>query len=963
MRFQQIGYALVFVFGAAAVAQSTACGESEEGGGSSGGSGGSGGSSPTSNGGGGSTGNGGNGSTSSTTVGSSGSGGGSSSSSSSSGEPASSSSSSSSSSSGAVSSTSSSSSSSSSGGPPSCGVAPTLSGAACILPESITSNTTLGSACQPWHITSNGTTVADPTDPILTIDPCVTIEVDPGGYLRIGGSNPGGIVAVGTASQHILLTDSAVSPAAGDWGPVVLDSQLDSSSSLGFVDFEYGGQNSSYGYAAPATIEVVNANAVKVSLHDLTLTHNLSNGISMRGQTSPGVGFAASSKNITINDWGAGKSPIVLADADAVATVPAAGLWTGANGTSGQVEITGTTVDASVTWPTLPIPYLLDGYLTVGGTGTTTATLTIAPGNTVEFLAGHGAGVTVGGSGSPGGLVAVGTASQPINFTSSAALNGGSPVPGDWGPLCLYDQLAAGASLGFANFNYGGATGGCGYDSADATIMVYNTATFRVTMHDLTLKNNLNNGISLQGQASPGVGFDSNSGNLTIEDWGAGKSPIVFGDGDAVSTAPVIGLWTGPRTLGGHPTGQIELTGTTIDATGTWPTSPIPYLIDTELTVVGTGNVAPTLTIAPGNTIAFKPQSGARLVVGGSSPGGGIVAVGTASQHIVFTSDAALTGGSPVAGDWGPLGLGDQLVAGSSIGFADFNYGGANYGVDYNGTYATIMAYSATTTNVSLHDLTLTNNLNNGISLYGQTSQGVGFDSTSKNLTINDWGTGLSPIVLGSADAASTVPSSLVTGASGTSGWVEVAGNTVDITETWPAIPIPYLIDNSLSIEGAGSYVATLTIAAPNTLEFKLNGAIEVDPSNAGRGNLIAVGSTNQPITFTSSSATPVAGDWEGIQIEVTAAGAAGTQIENCVISFAGNGLCDCNGVGEPVCITQYGGTTVAGPVFTGNTINHIPTGDYGICVNGAITGTYTGNTATGGQGGLCTVNNGTVCD
>lgn len=52
------------------------------------------------------------------------------------------------------------------------------------------------------------------------------------------------------------------------------------------------------------------------------------------------------------------------------------------------------------------------------------------------------------------------------------------------------------------------------------------------------------------------------------------------------------------------------------------------------------------------------------------------------------------------------------------------------------------------------------------------------------------------------------------------------------------------------------------------------------------RGALVAVGTEKEPITFTSSSATPAAGDWDGVRFEADVA--AGTTLERVVIEHAG---------------------------------------------------------------------------
>ncbi len=137
------------------------------------------------------------------------------------------------------------------------------------------------------------------------------------------------------------------------------------------------------------------------------------------------------------------------------------------------------------------------------------------------------------------------------------------------------------------------------------------------------------------------------------------------------------------------------------------------------------------------------------------------------------------------------------------------------------------------------------------------TAFSIGFKAGSGKLTVNDWGAGSEPFVI-AANQTGTIPATLSVPAqsNGTPAVVDVIGGAggpvgggtsswVMSNQTWPALPIPYLLDGAtqgtgsdgvqsgISIDSAGSNPITLTIAAPNTIEMRIWGSIEVDPNGS----------------------------------------------------------------------------------------------------------------------------------
>jgi hypothetical protein len=97
----------------------------------------------------------------------------------------------------------------------------------------------------------------------------------------------------------------------------------------------------------------------------------------------------------------------------------------------------------------------------------------------------------------------------------------------------------------------------------------------------------------------------------------------------------------------------------------------IPYFISGLTTVQNSA----TLTIEPGVELRFNPAAtNPRLIIGESGTGtsGGLIARGTASQPIIFTSDAA----DPEPGDWANIVFRSNVTDDSIIAHAVIEYGG-----------------------------------------------------------------------------------------------------------------------------------------------------------------------------------------------------------------------------------------------------------------------------------------------
>jgi len=298
----------------------------------------------------------------------------------------------------------------------------------------------------------------------------------------------------------------------------------------------------------------------------------------------------------------------------------------------------GGVVTADLTLTKACSPYTISDYIEINDG----AVLTIEPGITLAFEG--GVGLDVGGD-SEGKLVAVGTAQNPIIFTSSS----NPPLPGDWQAIQLRVGTMAGTKIAYAKLDY------CGADR-NGCILGNGVQANLVTLDHLT--------IGHVGPDSDGIlEYDTNSNfiitNSIFNDIAPGQYAI------SVQAPSFTGIGTNNTFNGGA---MIEVAGGTISTTTSWadPGTSIAVTTDT-LFVEGPDN--PVFTLGPGLTLAF--DSLIEFDVGFSMPGKLVVA-GTAANHVVMTSLAA----TPGQGDW----VGVQVWENGSaqVSYADISYAGSD---------------------------------------------------------------------------------------------------------------------------------------------------------------------------------------------------------------------------------------------------------------------------------------------
>ncbi|MGB9618901.1 MAG: right-handed parallel beta-helix repeat-containing protein, partial [Armatimonadota bacterium] len=411
-------------------------------------------------------------------------------------------------------------------------------------------------------------------------------------------------------------------------------------------------------------------------------------------------------------------------------------------GFTGPTYIYDSVINGNTTWHAAGSPYVVSSTLTVNSG----KTLTIEPGTIVKFSYWDAAGLLVNGS-----LVAQGTASAPIYFTSlkddsvggdtNGDGNNSSPARGDWNHILI---TGAGASGTFDHcvVRYGG-YGGYNYNAPYANLAC--TSGGAMTVTNCTVTQSANYGIYYDGVTSPQV-LDSTIASTSSSFYGiyitncptpnVSRCTIASnGGGVYMSSCPTptlndntfngnsswaayltgsIGTLTFSRNGGsGNGGNGLYLQNCTVAADSVWHvTNGFPYVVSSTLTV----NSGKTLTIEPGTIVKFSYWDAAGLLVNGS-----LVAQGTASAPIYFTSlkDDSVGGdtngdgnnSSPARGDWNHI-LITGAGASGTFDHCVVRYGGYG-GYNYNAPYANLACTSGGAMTVT--NCTVTQSANYGI--------------------------------------------------------------------------------------------------------------------------------------------------------------------------------------------------------------------------------------------------------
>ncbi len=356
---------------------------------------------------------------------------------------------------------------------------------------------------------------------------------------------------------------------------------------------------------------------------------------------------------------------------------------------------------------------------------------------------------------------------------------------------------------------------------------------------------------------------------------------------------------------------NIYAPGVDITTPTTWIVAGSPYVISGWAWL----DITSTLTIEPGVVVKFTPDHFNQRYNGLNVSGGGkIIAQGTSANPIIFTSYYDDTAGgdtngdgsalAPVAGDW----RGIILDADAS----ELSHVEVRYAANIYQSYGGVEIKNNST--ASLSDASIKYSAGSALRLnqpasptianitidtsndYGIYSTIAGSNIAITNATISNCADGVAVL-----SAANTLAFTNAVVAN-TKPVINLTGSSVSTNATWPKIgSAAYVLDNDISVPTG----VTLTIAPGVAIKGEYGQYPDSRLEISGR--LLAQGTADQPIMFTSLrddtaggdsnndgiASTPAAGDWGGLYFE----NSSGSIFDYATVRYGGNYSDDFNGV------------------------------------------------------------------
>lgn len=337
----------------------------------------------------------------------------------------------------------------------------------------------------------------------------------------------------------------------------------------------------------------------------------------------------------------------------------------------------------------------------------------------------------------------------------------------------------------------------------------------------------------------------------------------------ALSLPDARSLIDAPALVDARPLGCASPTGAgthegSVNTAATWTAADSPHDITFDINVYAplTIEACAVVRIGAGVTVT---------VVAGSS----LTAIGASGRPVTFERLDAGSAWATIRSQDGDISLTHVIV----------NGGGAPLN--------TLPAYTAairlqSDTGGSLHvdDVEIADSESQGVYINGT----IGFDETSQDLRVH--GSVGFPVHV-YARVIGTIPSGEYTGNGRDEIGIAGSGGAVLDNQTMHDRGVPYHVgsgqDGGRMDVSAQSGVAVLTIEPGVTVRFPPGGTLNIEEfssTDPATGALVAIGTADKPITFTSDQTPGAAGDWLGIGLGGFVDPA--TTLDNVIVAFAG---------------------------------------------------------------------------
>lgn len=427
----------------------------------------------------------------------------------------------------------------------------------------------------------------------------------------------------------------------------------------------------------------------------------------------------------------------------------------------------------------------------------------------------------------------LGTAALPVLFTSAKA----NPSSGDWAGLHFYNG-AADCNINFAIIEYAGS------NETFGSVYIKETA---IAFTNSIVREADNVGIRMKSEGAFSAfdkNFFSNISSYPISVY-INNVHSITGD-NVYETAS--GIWI-------ENDEDFSLQGEYF-----WTDQGVPFYQEGTIRfgAAGEGSI---VHIAPGTEILFM-EDGLWDIAYWGDQYATIIAEGTMEEPILFSSASP----SPAAGDWDGLAF-YEGANNCSFEFSIFEFGGADdyHGMVYlknsNVAFLNCEFYYSQSTALMLHENAYFSNFGGNIFL-GNLLYPISIYPNFVHSIIgeNIINTDLGILIANDED-------------------LNIAGDY-----TWTKQTAPYIVEGTMRIGAPGNGVK-LTIEPGVIMQFMVNSQLDIAYWGDHTASVMANGSPENPILFTSNSPAPNKGDWDGFNYYE---GAYNCSISNSIISYAG---------------------------------------------------------------------------